>query len=178
MSFVDSSSSSRVDPSYPQPPSPPSSNSADLPGSSASVASEDATANRWMPNNPEGGTRIDSWPHHHHPPGFPPPAAAAVVATPGITPPETATSSVICSAMIKDEAQHQHHHHHQADDPSDVPLCAGCRLRIVDKYFLCAVDRKWHSSCLKCSECGVELETQLTCFERNGRILCKEDYLR
>ena len=58
------------------------------------------------------------------------------------------------------------------------PLCAGCRLRIVDKFYLCAVERKWHSCCLKCAECGVELEGQLSCYERNGHIFCKEDYLR
>jgi hypothetical protein len=70
-----------------------------------------------------------------------------------------------------------------ADDPvaaaaQATPLCAGCRLRIVDQFYLSAVERKWHSSCLKCVECGVELENQLSCFERNGHIFCKEDYLR
>jgi hypothetical protein len=62
--------------------------------------------------------------------------------------------------------------------PPSPPLCAGCRLRIVDKFYLCAVERKWHSSCLKCAECGVELESQLSCYERNGHIFCKDDYLR
>ena len=58
------------------------------------------------------------------------------------------------------------------------PLCAGCRLRIEDKFYLSAVDVKWHSACLKCAECGVELETQSSCFERDGHIYCKEDYRR
>ena len=63
---------------------------------------------------------------------------------------------------------------------SDVtpPLCAGCQLRIEDKFYLTAVDVKWHSACLKCAECGVELETQSSCFERDGNIYCKEDYRR
>ena len=51
-------------------------------------------------------------------------------------------------------------------------------MRIVDKFYLSAVERKWHASCLKCAECGVELEGQLSCYERNGHIFCKEDYLR
>ena len=63
----------------------------------------------------------------------------------------------------------------EADQP---PLCAGCRLRIEDKFYLSAVDVKWHSACLKCAECGVELETQSSCFERDGHIYCKEDYRR
>ena len=63
----------------------------------------------------------------------------------------------------------------EADLP---PLCAGCRLRIEDKFYLTAVDVKWHSACLKCAECGVELETQSSCFERDGHIYCKEDYRR
>jgi len=58
------------------------------------------------------------------------------------------------------------------------PLCAGCRLRIVDKFYLCAVESKWHTSCLKCAECGVQLENQVSCFERDGHMYCKEDYVR
>lgn len=65
-----------------------------------------------------------------------------------------------------------------AGDGSDPPLCAGCRIRITDKFYLCAVERKWHSSCLKCNECGSELENEASCFEREGQIYCKDDYLR
>ena len=67
---------------------------------------------------------------------------------------------------------------HQGMDQGRPPLCAGCRLRIVDKFYLCAVEAKWHSSCLKCSDCGVELANQLSCFERDGNIYCKDDYIR
>ena len=65
-----------------------------------------------------------------------------------------------------------------APEAGQPPLCAGCRLRIEDKFYLSAVDVKWHSACLKCAECGVELETQSSCFERDGHIYCKEDYRR
>lgn len=61
---------------------------------------------------------------------------------------------------------------------SEPPLCAGCAIRITDKFYLCAVERKWHSSCLKCCECGAELENEASCFEREGRIYCRDDYLR
>ena len=50
--------------------------------------------------------------------------------------------------------------------------------RIVDKFYLCAVERKWHSSCLKCVECGAELENEASCFEKEGHIYCRDDYLR
>ena len=60
----------------------------------------------------------------------------------------------------------------------EPPLCVGCRIRITDKFYLCAVERKWHSSCLKCVECGAELENEASCFEREGHIYCRDDYLR
>ena len=64
---------------------------------------------------------------------------------------------------------------HLIEEP---PLCAGCNFRIVDKYYLSALDSKWHTLCLKCSECSMPLELQSKCYERDGLILCKEDYLR
>lgn len=56
--------------------------------------------------------------------------------------------------------------------------CAGCGGRILDRYYLLAVDRQWHSPCLKCCECKLPLDTELTCFARDGNIYCKEDYYR
>ncbi|XP_044272314.1 LIM/homeobox protein Lhx9-like [Tribolium madens] len=60
----------------------------------------------------------------------------------------------------------------------DGTTCAGCRGRIQDRYYLLAVDRQWHASCLKCCECKLPLDTELTCFARDGNIYCKEDYYR
>jgi len=60
----------------------------------------------------------------------------------------------------------------------EPPLCAGCRIRITDKFYLCAVEKKWHASCLKCAECGAELENEASCFEKEGQIYCRDDYLR
>ncbi|KAL0279872.1 UNVERIFIED_CONTAM: hypothetical protein PYX00_001340 [Menopon gallinae] len=48
----------------------------------------------------------------------------------------------------------------------------------MDRYYLLAVDRQWHSPCLKCCECKLPLDTELTCFARDGNIYCKEDYYR
>lgn len=57
-------------------------------------------------------------------------------------------------------------------------ICSGCGQRILDRYYVLAVDRQWHNECLKCHSCGVVLSNQLTCFARDGLILCKEDYYR
>ncbi|XP_063633124.1 LIM/homeobox protein Lhx9-like [Cydia splendana] len=56
--------------------------------------------------------------------------------------------------------------------------CAGCGGRIQDRYYLLAVDRQWHGSCLRCCECRLPLDSELTCFSRDGNIYCKEDYYR
>lgn len=57
-------------------------------------------------------------------------------------------------------------------------ICSGCEQRILDRFYVLAVDRQWHNECLKCHSCGVVLSNQLTCFARDGLILCKEDYYR
>ncbi|CAG9763414.1 unnamed protein product [Ceutorhynchus assimilis] len=60
----------------------------------------------------------------------------------------------------------------------EASSCAGCGTRIHDRFYLLAVDRQWHACCLKCCECKVPLDTELTCFARDGNIYCKEDYYR
>ncbi|XP_060073412.1 LIM/homeobox protein Lhx9-like isoform X2 [Ylistrum balloti] len=61
----------------------------------------------------------------------------------------------------------------------EIPsFCAGCGARILDRHYLLAVDRQWHMQCLKCCECKIRLDTELTCFARDGNIYCKEDYYR
>ncbi|XP_070532294.1 LIM/homeobox protein Lhx9-like isoform X2 [Ptychodera flava] len=57
-------------------------------------------------------------------------------------------------------------------------LCAGCEGRILDRYYLLAVDKQWHMQCLKCCECKLRLDSELTCFAKDGNIYCKEDYYR
>ncbi|XP_076365743.1 LIM/homeobox protein Lhx2-like [Tachypleus tridentatus] len=57
-------------------------------------------------------------------------------------------------------------------------VCAGCNGRIMDRYYLMAVDRQWHVNCLKCCECKFPLDSELTCFSRGGNIYCKKDYYR
>ncbi|KFM70482.1 LIM/homeobox protein Lhx9, partial [Stegodyphus mimosarum] len=64
------------------------------------------------------------------------------------------------------------------DPPPPPSNCAGCGGQISDRYYLQAVDRQWHVSCLTCHRCKAQLDTELTCFWRDGHIYCKEDYYR
>ncbi|KAL3872468.1 hypothetical protein ACJMK2_040392 [Sinanodonta woodiana] len=59
-----------------------------------------------------------------------------------------------------------------------IKSCAGCGGRIIDRFLLHAVDRYWHTGCLKCSCCQTKLADFSSCFTRSGMILCKNDYLR
>lgn len=57
-------------------------------------------------------------------------------------------------------------------------VCAGCGRRISDRFYLYAVERRWHSSCLQCCQCRRALDGEITCFARDGNIYCKKDYYR
>lgn len=57
--------------------------------------------------------------------------------------------------------------------------CASCGLKIWDKFLLHAMEKYWHSECLKCSCCNALLcDLGSSCFSKAGLILCKNDYLR
>ncbi|KAL3173240.1 hypothetical protein MRX96_012367 [Rhipicephalus microplus] len=57
-------------------------------------------------------------------------------------------------------------------------LCAGCGAPIADRFYLLAVERQWHTRCLRCCHCKQQLDSELTCFARDGNIYCKDDYYR
>ncbi|XP_044578029.1 protein apterous-like isoform X1 [Cotesia glomerata] len=63
------------------------------------------------------------------------------------------------------------------EDVSGV-VCAGCGLRISDRFYLQAVERRWHAACLQCSHCRQGLDGEVTCFSRDGNIYCKKDYYK
>lgn len=56
--------------------------------------------------------------------------------------------------------------------------CTGCGTRITDRYFLLVAEQHWHVTCLTCADCNIQLESQLTCFIRDGFMFCKQDYHR
>lgn len=64
---------------------------------------------------------------------------------------------------------------HQTDETA---VCAGCGIKITDRFYLQAVDRRWHAACLQCCQCRNTLDGEITCFSRDGNIYCKKDYYR
>ncbi|RWS23911.1 lim homeobox protein-like protein [Leptotrombidium deliense] len=57
-----------------------------------------------------------------------------------------------------------------------VNECAACGSVIADRFYLLAVDRKWHEKCLQCYHCKKPLEDQEKCYCREGQIYCRDDY--
>ncbi|XP_071491485.1 LIM/homeobox protein Lhx2-like [Diadema antillarum] len=68
--------------------------------------------------------------------------------------------------------------HSPAAAAGSPAVCAGCGGRITDRFYLLAADRQWHTQCLQCCECKQQLDTELSCFAKEGNIYCKDDYLK
>ncbi|XP_068618151.1 protein apterous-like isoform X2 [Battus philenor] len=67
------------------------------------------------------------------------------------------------------------------DDPPAPPpedACAGCGSRITDRFYLLALERRWHTPCLRCCECKMPLDSEQRCYSRDSNIFCKNDYFR
>ncbi|XP_076454711.1 LIM domain transcription factor LMO4.1-like isoform X2 [Babylonia areolata] len=63
--------------------------------------------------------------------------------------------------------------------PGSAHMCAGCGRLIQDRFLLHALDRYWHTGCLKCTCCQAQLgEIGKSCFTKAGMILCRNDYIR
>lgn len=60
-----------------------------------------------------------------------------------------------------------------------IALCVGCGSQIFDQFILrVSPDLEWHAACLKCADCNRFLDESCTCFVRDGKTYCKNDYLR
>ncbi|XP_048488582.1 protein apterous isoform X5 [Plutella xylostella] len=62
--------------------------------------------------------------------------------------------------------------------PPAEDACAGCGTRITDRYYLLALERRWHTPCLRCCECKMTLDSEQRCYSRDSNIFCKNDYFR
>ncbi|XP_028400748.1 LIM/homeobox protein Lhx1-like isoform X1 [Dendronephthya gigantea] len=54
--------------------------------------------------------------------------------------------------------------------------CTGCNLPISDKYLLKVLDCMWHTKCLQCDECKLQLTEK--CYSREGKLYCAKDFYR
>ena len=57
-------------------------------------------------------------------------------------------------------------------------LCSGCGFTIHEEFILKVGDKSWHSQCLRCTTCDMVLNYESSCFIRDNKVLCKNDYTR
>jgi hypothetical protein len=110
------------------------------------------------------------------------------------------TNSTANTIKTASTANSHHHHHHivlanssnatsnggnitanggsGSAAASSVEHCQGCLGLIHDRYYLQVTDKAWHLQCLRCVECKSSLDSQQTCFAKDGLIYCKEDYFK
>ncbi|PAA63203.1 hypothetical protein BOX15_Mlig001522g3, partial [Macrostomum lignano] len=75
----------------------------------------------------------------------------------------------------------QHQTYQQLMQPPQMQgaWCAGCNAPITEQFLLQAVDRCWHTRCLKCHHCSIPLsDLGSSCYTKGGMILCRTDYIR
>ncbi|CAL8071751.1 unnamed protein product [Calicophoron daubneyi] len=67
---------------------------------------------------------------------------------------------------------------HSASDSSNSPsVCSGCYGAIEDKFYLSVgSNQQWHTRCLQCKCCGLNLQWERSCFFRNEEVFCKFHY--
>ena len=57
-----------------------------------------------------------------------------------------------------------------------IATCAGCDRPILDQYLYTVLDRQWHQKCIQCCDCKQNLSDK--CFSRDGKIYCREDFIK
>lgn len=64
----------------------------------------------------------------------------------------------------------------QIKQEKNYEICEGCGQKIHDRYLMRVANTSWHEQCLSCSVCRIQLDQ--TCFTRNAKLYCKDDYYR
>lgn len=104
---------------------------------------------------------------------------------PLIPPPISSYGVFDCNPLNKPYHLPADHHrtnykddHCASHEPEGIKFCAGCLKPIQDRYYLSAVEKKWHIGCLQCCICRKPLEETGSCFSKDNKIYCKVDYFR
>jgi len=89
------------------------------------------------------------------------------------------TTTTTTSGSVVDSAANQRPASEGSSTDVRRQTCAACGRDIVDRFLLRAIDRYWHTGCLRCSACQASLaDLGSTCFTRAGMTLCRNDYIR
>ena len=57
-------------------------------------------------------------------------------------------------------------------------VCSSCAEFINDQILLSVNSQYWHSHCLRCSQCSIQLDTHPTCYVKAETLYCKSCYNR
>ena len=87
----------------------------------------------------------------------------------------SAVSSENSIASTKTLQQQQQH---VTQSSAIMRECQGCMCFIQDRYYLQVMEKAWHLNCLRCADCKFSLDSQQSCFSKDGFIYCKEDYFK
>ena len=105
-------------------------------------------------------------------------STAASVSTSSYDSCKTAATTTTSESQLDCPAT-QNYPLHASNTDTCRRTCAACGQHIVDRFLLQAIDRYWHTGCLRCSACQAPLaELGSTCFTRAGMTLCRNDYIR
>ncbi len=80
--------------------------------------------------------------------------------------------------MTADRQQQLQHAITSGPTSPPIPECSGCMCLIQDRYYLLVMERAWHLNCLCCFDCKQSLDSQQSCFAKDGIIYCKDDYFK
>ncbi|CAG9558051.1 unnamed protein product [Danaus chrysippus] len=56
--------------------------------------------------------------------------------------------------------------------------CCACGEPIADRFLLEVGGGAWHTGCLRCCVCAVQLDRHPSCFLRDRQVYCKQDYAK
>ncbi|OQV13257.1 LIM/homeobox protein Lhx3 [Hypsibius exemplaris] len=60
----------------------------------------------------------------------------------------------------------------------DFAYCYGCQEPIIDQFIWQVENWKWHANCLTCCVCQQRLTSKNSCFNKDGKLFCKNDFYR
>ncbi|KPI94315.1 LIM/homeobox protein Awh [Papilio xuthus] len=62
--------------------------------------------------------------------------------------------------------------------PTEHHTCCACGEAIADRFLLEVGGGTWHTGCLRCCVCAVQLDRHPSCFLRDRQVYCKQDYVK